>query len=449
VRMDTPARFCVGLVCPAAERYRITRAGQRPRENKILRTNRISLLAVAAATPEGYEIEFIDEHVEAIDFDKHYDVVGVSFMTGFATRAYEIGDQFRQRGITVVFGGYHPTFLPEEAIRHCDAVCIGEAELVWPRILRDAASRKLAQFYKADRPVSMGKLHFLRRDLLKQGSYFTTNLVLVGRGCPRTCDFCSVTQFFENTYRYRPVTDVVAEVASLKGRLVLFGDDNIFAHAPFAKELFRELIPLRKSWMSQGNLSIAEDAELLDLAQRSGCKGLFIGLESLSNPNLKDIGKGFYNAERYRELIARLSDHGIAVMAGFMFGFDHDEKSVFEKTAAFINDAKLIAAQIAIVTPFPGTRFYDRLEAEARIFDHDWAKYDFRNVVFQPKHMTPQELQDGVSALIREVYGYPSIAKRMLRMTRTWGITDTLHVALPLNLGYRWSLSAPADASVN
>jgi radical SAM superfamily enzyme YgiQ (UPF0313 family) len=166
-----------------------------------------------------------------------------------------------------------------------------------------------------------------------------------------------------------------------------------------------------------------------------------VGLESLSNPNLRDVGKGFYNAERYKELITKITDHGIAVMGGFMFGFDHDDRNVFERTAEFVYKTNLIAVQIAILTPFPGTRLYERFESERRIFDHDWSKYDFCNVVFLPGRMTPEELQEGANAIIKELYSYRSISRRLLHLVGTWGLTDTFRYGLPLNLGYRWDLS--------
>lgn len=430
----------VALICPAEERNRVKNLGGKPKIRKMLRTNRISVLAVAAATPKEIEFEYIDEYVEAIDFNKHFDLVGISFMTALAPRAYEIGDEFRRQGVTVVFGGYHPTFMPEEAIQHCDAICIGEAELNWPNIIEDFKKGELKRFYKSPQRPDLKSISFLRRDILKKDAYFSTNLILAGRGCPYSCDFCSVTYFFDHTYRFRPVDNIIQEINSLKGNLILFGDDNIVADMNFAKDLFRAMIPLRKKWMCQANLTIAEDRELLELAAKSGCVGLFIGLESLSNKNLRDVEKGFYQADKYSDLIAKINDYGIVVMAGFMFGFDHDDKGVFERTIKFTKEMHLIASQIAILTPFPGTPLYNRLKSQGRIFEHDWTKYDYRHVVFTPKKMTPDELQEGTDWTISEFYGYSSIFGRMFRNLPKWGLINTVLYGLPLNLSYKHNL---------
>jgi len=430
----------IGLICPAEARDRITAIGEKPKENKILRTNRITLLAVAAATPEEHEITYMDEHVEPVDFDEPFDVVGISFPTGLAPRAYEIGDKFRSHGIPVVFGGYHATFMPDEAIHHCDAVCIGEAELSWPEMLKDLSVGNLKKFYHNKEKFDLVKLKMLRRDILKKGAYFSTNLLLAGRGCPYTCEFCSVTHFFNNTYRHRPVAHVIQEIRTMNGQLILFGDDNIVADRNFAKELFKDLIPENIKWMSQANLSIAEDAELLSLAVKSGCIGLFIGFESLSDKNLTEAGKGFYQVARYEELSSKLNENGIAIAGGFMFGFDQDDKSVFEKTLIFAKRLHLLTAQFTILTPFPGTPLYRRFEDEGRIIDKEWSKYDFRHVVFNPKQMEPEELQEGVDWVISGFYSASSIFNRLMFLLFKWGVKNSLSYGLLLNLAYRKDL---------
>jgi radical SAM superfamily enzyme YgiQ (UPF0313 family) len=430
----------VALICPAEQRHRVGRQGEKPHLSRTLRSNRISLLAVAAATPEDVEVEIIDEYVQPIHFEEHYDVVGVSFMTGTAPRAYEIGDEFRNRGVTVVFGGYHPTFMPDEAIQHSDAICIGEGELNWPRMLEDFKNRKLQGFYRSEKHIDLRNLRFLRRDLLNRNHYLTTNLVLAGRGCPYSCDFCSVTYFFDQTYRTRPVNHIIHEISTLDGELILFGDDNIVGDRNFSKALFRALAPMKKKWMSQANISIAEDDELLRLAEGSGCKGIFVGLESLSSRSLNEVGKGFYKPCEYLTLIRKICDHGIAVMGGFVFGFDHDDTGVFERTIEFANRAQLAAAQIAILTPFPGTPLFSRLSKQGRIFDKDWSKYDFRHVVFKPSLMTPEDLQEGSDRVIKEFYSVSSILSRLLHNSSKWGLRNTLSYGLPLNLAYKQNL---------
>jgi radical SAM superfamily enzyme YgiQ (UPF0313 family) len=200
------------------------------------------------------------------------------------------------------------------------------------------------------------------------------------------------------------------------------------------------MIPLNKKWMCQSNITIAVDNELLDLAAKSGCVGIFIGLESLSNKNLEDVEKGFYCVDKYHDLIQKINDAGIVVMAGFMFGFDHDDKGVFERTVEYARNLNLVAAQIAIMTPFPGTPLYQRLDSQKRIFDKDWSHYDFCHVVFIPQQMTPDELQAGANWAIREFYSYPSIFERSFGTVPIWGLKNSFLYGLPLNFAYKHNL---------
>jgi radical SAM superfamily enzyme YgiQ (UPF0313 family) len=428
------------LISPADKRLKVKRLGERSKVSWMYRSGRVSLLAVADATPEEHAIRFLDEHVEPVNYNIHADVVGVSFSTPLAHRAYEIGDEFRRRGVPVIFGGYHPTFLPDEALEHCDAVCIGEAEPVWPRMLHDLENWKLGRSYHSVARTDLMRSRPLRRTQWDSDSHEILNVVVTGRGCPHACDFCSVTEFFGNTYRHRPVDEIVKEVESLGDRLVHFGDDNIVADRVFAAELFRAMVPLKKHWMGQATLSIADDPELVKLAGRSGCSGLFIGLESLARENLEASGKGFNDTARYTDSIKTLTDEGIAVLAGFVFGFDHDDYRVFDRTVKFIKETNLIATQIAILTPFPGTRLYDRLESEKRIFDRDWRKYDYRHVVFSPKRMTAPELQDGTDWAIGETYSLTSLALKAYDLIPVLGPRELFRYALPMNLACRRDL---------
>lgn len=427
----------ITLISPAHRRVRVIRHGERSRVSWMYRSGRVSLLAVAAATPEEHSIRFIDEHVEPIDYDMHADVVGVSFSTPLAPRAYEIGNEFRRRGVPVIFGGYHATFLPDEALEHCDSVCIGEAEPVWPRMLHDLEHWKLGRSYHSVAPPDLIRSRPRRKVSWAADSHKTLNVVMVGRGCPHTCDYCSVTEFFGNTYRHRPVDDIVKEIEGLEGSFILFGDDNIVADREFAEELFRAMVPLRKHWMCQGTLSIADDPELVKLAAQSGCSGIFIGLESLTRENLVSSGKGFHEVSRYEETIARLTDAGIAVMAGFMFGFDHDDHRVFDQTLKFIKKTNIIPTQLAILTPFPGTRLYDRMVHEKRIFDRDWEKYDYRHVVYFPKRMTPAELQDGTDWVIGETYSLRALVLKACELLPVLGPKELFRNALPMDFACR------------
>jgi radical SAM superfamily enzyme YgiQ (UPF0313 family) len=428
------------LISPADKNLRVRRLGDRPKVSWMYRSGRSSLLAVAAATPEEHDIQFLDEYVEPIDFDQRADVVGVSFSTPLAPRAYEIGDEFRRKGVPVVFGGYHSSVLPDEALEHCDSVCVGEAEPVWERMLRDLGQQRLNRSYHSVARTDLARWRPLRRVQWDSDAHEILNVVTAGRGCPHTCDFCSVTEFYGNSYRHRPVEEIINELRALDEKFVLFGDDNIIADRLFARELFTAMAPLKIRWMGQSTISIAEDPDLVKLAVGSGCSGLFIGLESLLRENLELSGKVFSDTGKYEEYIARLTDAGIAVMGGFVFGFDNDDYRIFDRSVKFIRKTRIIPTQIAVLTPFPGTKLHERLTAEKRIFDCDWRRYDCRHVVFYPKRMTAVELQDGVDWTIGETYSFRALAMSAWDLLPALGPMGLLRCALPVNLAIRQDL---------
>lgn len=424
------------LITPGIEKYLLER-GQKPKEVRLFRFSMLSVLAVAACTPAPHEVRIVDEHIEAVDFDADADVVGISFMTAHAPRAYQLGDEFRRRGRTVVFGGMHPTFMTAEALEHCDAVVRGEAERCWPEVLQDITRQRLRRIYHSRQPVDLGTLQPVPRQLLRKGGYVTVNAVQVTRGCPNACRYCSVRQFYGRRQRFRPLDRVIEELRSIPGFFVLFIDDNITGDVEYAKALFRAMAPLRKKWVAQASLSIAEDDELVRLAADSGCCGLFVGLESLNARSLQEVGKGFNRAERYAQCIRRLHDAGIGIEAGLMFGFDADEVSVFERTLDFLLEHGIDAIQVSTLTPLPGTPLYRSMEGDERIIDRRWEHYDYRHVVFRPRRMSPEQLQNGVDWLIGEFYSTRHILRRVVAGLLQPNPLRVLLLTLPVNLGYR------------
>jgi radical SAM superfamily enzyme YgiQ (UPF0313 family)/anti-anti-sigma regulatory factor len=375
---------------------------------------RLSLTTIAALTPQDIEVAITDENVETIDFNEEVDLVGLTAMTMHATRAYEIADRFRERGITVVMGGLHASSLPHEAKEHVDAVVIGEAEHVWGDLLHDFQQGQLKPFYKSDHFCSLIKQPHPRLDLLNKNNYWTINCVQATRGCPFSCDFCSVAQFFGDTYRYRPVDDVVEEIKSLPPGYCAFVDDNIMGKPSYAKELFQKLTPLKRKWTSQGSLTMAKDPALLRMAVESGCYALFVGIETLSQDNLSSMNKSINNVSRYEDAIKKIRDHGIMVIGSFIFGFDHDDDAVFERTVRFCEKNRIDLPIFFILTPVPGTRLYKRMEADGRILHKDWSKYNGSNVVFKPKLLSEETLFNGYNWAFQEAYSHSSIAKRVL-----------------------------------
>ena len=402
---------------------------------RAFRFSMLSSLYVAASMPPGVETRILDEDVEPIDFDAEADLVGVSFMTYNARRAYEIADVFRARGKPVVFGGYHPSFLPGEAVRHADAVCVGEAEGSVPQMIADFRGGSLKPVYRSA-PVSLAGLPIPDRGLIHQAGYITPDAVQATRGCPHMCTFCSVTAFAQHRFRTRPVDEVVDEVKRL-GRWLIFMDDNIIGNRDYAKELFARLAPLNRRWCSQCGVRIADDTELLDLARKSGCVALFIGLESLSDGNLRACRKPVSRARDYARAIARLHATGIGVYAGFVFGMADDDEHIFPRTLEFLGDARVDVAQLTILTPFPGTPLFDEMERQGRIRSLDWSLYGFGHVVFEPKHMSAEALQAGADWVGRRCYSGASTWRRVARTLGYLPPSVVLRTMLPLSLGHR------------
>ena len=373
----------------------------------------LSLTTLAALTPPDIEVNITDENVEPIDFEENVDLVGVTGMVMHASRAYQIAQRFRQRGIPVVMGGPHASSLPVEAKEHVDAVVIGEAENVWKELIEDLEKGCLKPFYKADTYCSMEGIPPPRLDLLRKSAYMTVNCLQTSRGCPHQCDFCHVTHFFGKTYRCRPVEEVIEEVKRLEGDFVVFIDDNIAGDRHYARELFKQLKPLKKKWASQASMTLPRDPELLKLAAESGCVSLFLGIESLSPENLKDVNKAFNRVPQFEEAIKALHDYDIMIVAGLIFGLDHDDEGVFERTLRFCERNRIELPSFFILTPLPGTPLFQRMEAEGRLLHKDWTQYNGATVVFKPRLMREETLQDGFNWVCKEAYSWGSIFKRI------------------------------------
>jgi len=410
----------------------------------------LNLPIVASLTPQDYEVVLVDENIEDTDFEQDVDLVGITAMTAQAPRAYRIADTWRKRGVRVVMGGIHPTAVPEEAAQHSDAVVIGEVENIWAQVIKDAETNGLKKFYRSVERPCLKELPYPRLDLLRSDRYIVCNVIQVFRGCPFNCRFCSVTNFFGNTYRYKPVDDVVREVQlrvgnTRKSRFFGFVDDNIGGLPSYAKELFTRLIPFHIIWGGQASLTIARDRELMRIFERSGCKALFIGLESASQAALHESNKNFLKVSQFKEAIKIIHDHGIGVEGAFIFGFDDDDHGVFERTVEFADRIGVDAAQFGILTPFPGTAVWEKMVQEHRIISDDWARYTIGHVVFDPKKMSPERLQEGADWAWREFYSLRKIGKRFIR-----SLNYGLKLAVPIlifQFAYRSLLKTRENSS--
>jgi len=402
----------------------------------------LGLMYLAAYTPDEVEVKIIDENVESIDFRDVPDLVGISTMTATAPRSYEIADRYRALGAKVVMGGVHASVLPEEALEHADSVVVGEAEQIWGKVVSDAEAGRLEPLYRQEGFIDFKRPSSPRRDLIDPKRYWSANSVQTSRGCPHDCNFCSVTTFNGRKVRQRDTDNVLAEVESLsrnnliRKKVVPFVDDNIAASPSRAKELFKALIPMKVAWGSQASITIANDEELVGLAAESGCRFLFIGLETLSAGSLEEMGKSQNKVERYADALRLLKKHKIDVMGAFVFGFDADDESAFSDTLEFAIKNKILVAQFAKLTPYPGTRIYQQLLEENRLEPRFWmdASWD-SHVVFQPRQMSARKLYENTHQLHRDFYSYRSIFKRM-SIQKHW------HYWFAFNLLYRQTVVA-------
>jgi radical SAM superfamily enzyme YgiQ (UPF0313 family) len=391
---------------------------------------------LAAFVPPHWIVQHVDEAVEPVDLASPADVVAITFHTPSAAHVYAMADSFRRRGVFVALGGPHVTLLPDEAQAHADAIFVGEAEDHWPRFLAQFESGQPQRRYECTEPPSLDHVPMARKDLYHRRD-LTAGVTFATRGCSYHCDFCTVAVMYRSCLRRRPVVAVAREVGSFRGRIIVLWDDNIAGDLAYAKELFRALTPLQKWWASQASIHAADDDELLALAARSGCKQLFIGLESVCQDSMDGAGKGFNRVADYARAIARIHAHGIAVQAGIVFGFDDDPPTVFAQTLDFLESAGVQNATFNILTPYPGTPLFARLQSEGRILTRDWGDYNGRTaVVFQPAHMTPAQLLAGFRYAHRRFYSLASIGRRLTRspVGATW--------VLPLNLAYAGALTS-------
>ena len=408
-----------------------------------------SLACLAALTPSDWDIRIIDENIEPLT-SEDADLVGITAMTSNAPRAYEISERYRRKGIKTVLGGVHASMLHDEAIQFVDSVVIGEAESVWETLVHDFEKNELKQSYRGKR-ISLEHLSRPRNELYSNRYRFKAS-VQTARGCPMDCEFCSVTSLHGRTYRQRPIHEVLDEVETLNCKEFLFSDDNILGYGKEAEEraiqLFRGMVEkgLNKRWVSQVGIDFANNLEVLQWAQKAGCSGVLIGFESINEETLRGMHKVRnlkVGVRNYREAIKKIHDHGIRIIGAFVFGSDGDREDVFERTAKFILDTKIDAAQLTTLTPLPGTRLYDRLRSEGRLlytnYPDDWKRYDLFEAVFRPKHMSPDELEEGVRQVYERVASRLASLRRALDLLVHTGSLDWYGAVVTYlwNRGYR------------
>lgn len=398
--------------------------------NRSFREAPLTLTTLAALVPPELhaDIRVVDGSLDPIPLDEHFDLVGISLITGTSLTAYQIADHFRRRGIPVVLGGVHVSLCPDEAAQHADALVIGFAEQAWPQLLRDFAAGRMQKSYRAQTADLQG-LPIARRDLQRKHGYMMPNTVFATRGCRNNCDFCTVPAV-PFGWQVRPVAEVVREVAALPARRFAFNDVSITEDRDYAVQLFTALAPLKKKWGGLCTTRIIQDPELLDLMVKSGCVYLLLGFESLADSSLRGMAKGFNHTENYAAVVQALHARGIIIQGCFIFGLDDDQPSVFAETVAAVNRLHIDIPRYAIYTPYPGTPAFKRLAAEKRLLHQNWHYYDTQHVVFQPKNMTPESLDAGFVTAYAETFSLRSILQRTLK-------SPQFTIACVGNLAYR------------
>lgn len=388
---------------------------------------------LAVHTPDDVEVEIIDEAIEAIDFDDPVDLVGITSMTHSAPRAYQVADEYRKRGIKTVMGGFHASALPEEALEHVDTVVIGEGEETWPVVVEDFKKRQLKTRYTSPGLFDMTKYKIPRVELLtkylspvdqyKPPYYPSLNVIEVSRGCPNRCSFCAVTNFHGARHRFRRVEDVLNEIRHRKlqnrMRFFPFCDDNLYGSKTYFIELLKGLKKLNINWFSQISINVARSPDLLRMMEDSGCQTVCFGIESINQQSIDSVNKFTNKVEQYDELFERVKKYKINIAFTMILGLDYDDETIFEKTYNWLEKHldSIILVNPHILTPYPGTPLYRQLIEENRIIDRNWSHYDHRQVVYQPRLMSPETLLNGYRWLMGKVkaVNYSNWQKRYQR----------------------------------
>ena len=375
----------------------------------------LALPLLAALTPDDWETELIYEVIEDVPFDTDADLIGVSTMGHGVIRSIDIAKEYRRRGKTVILGGYMASIMPEEAVKYCDSLIIGDAELVWQQMLSDFENGNLKKTYEKPLEGNWYSTPSPRFDLLEGKNLGDFLPVQAGRGCPNSCSFCSVSCLYSGRYVKRPLPEVIRDIEQIKSlgyKKILLLDDNIFSDKKYLDSLLDTLIKLDISWMSQCEITIGKDDELLEKLQKSGCTTLSFGLESISRESLISMDKGWAVPAEYDSLIQNIRNHGIDVSTEMVVGGEGDTLESIRMTKDFIERNKISVPRFYILTPFPGTRFFDQIKEEGRLVNNDIYSYDGTSAVYRPKNMTPDELTQAYWELYSELFTIKSIIKR-------------------------------------
>jgi radical SAM superfamily enzyme YgiQ (UPF0313 family) len=414
----------------------------KPIKRKKLMVPAVTMAAIAAVTPGNSNIKLIYETVEEIPYDGNWDIVGLTGMGSGTVRAWQIAGEFKRKkskAITVL-GGIGPSIIePELSLKYVDSLVIGEAEDIWPKLIEDFQKGELKKIYRMDSPPQISNIPFPRTDLINTRKINFMRTVQATRGCPMRCGFCSISAFFKGSYRTKPVNSVVQDIRHAKktgSRYFAFLDDNIYGDQNYCKELFEALIPEKIIWVSQCSINITKEPDMLSLARKSGCRLLSFGLETVEPSNLEKFNKSWNHPEEYKNAFKITREHGIEVSVSMMIGADDDTIYTFQNIYNFIMDNHIVLPKLYILTPMPGTPFYDLLKAENRIISHDLRKYTGGFAVFRPKNFSPEILEKKYWELYNKIHTRVNICRRLRNNPANLGIIVRLGI-LMTNLHYK------------
>ncbi len=361
-------------------------------------------LGILAALSEGHDVKVVDHDWDEIPFDEPFDLVGITATTFSSQRAYDIADAFRKRGSKVVLGGVHACLMQQECLQHADAIVDGEAEYVWPQVLKDAAADRLQQIYRQERPTDMDDVPIPRRDLLRQDPL--VGMVQATRGCNHACKFCYLPRVPWHKHRRRSPQKVYEEIKGMKQKVIFFVDDNLFVDEDYAIALCEKIAPLKKAWSVQAPSTVTKNPRLLRAMQKSGCFFVQVGFQTVHPDSLKRAGVVQNKIENYRDVVRSFHQHGILVQGFFIFGFDTEDSGIFKTAETHIKQMGIEDALLYILTPYPGTPVYDQLKSEGRLLAHQREHYGWANAVFKPARMTAAELEQGVQQTYENLYHF-------------------------------------------
>jgi radical SAM superfamily enzyme YgiQ (UPF0313 family) len=411
------------------------RMSLRPMDSELKRrmSPPLSLVTIASMTPKQHRVYIEDENVERVKLNDHPDMVGITVNIDTAYRAFELSKTYRSKGVKVVFGGIYASSCPQEVAEHCDAVCVGEAEEVWGKIIEDCMLGRLKPLYRASEPTDLSLVPIADWNFIsKKRKYLYYNVIVTSRGCPFRCEFCyNSCDYVSGKYRNRPADDVVEEIRRTGVKQIMFIDDNFIGNIPWVQGLLDRISPMGLVWHAAVSTNILHHPQLIRRMAQCGCRSLFIGFESLNDGSIKSVNKQQNKISEYEQLIQLLHSHGIMVNASLVFGLDEDGPETFDQTLEWLVKNRVETMTGHILTPYPGTVLHKKLTKEGRIICHDLMKYNTSHVVFLPKKLTPEQLQTGYLAMYKKFYSLRNIIRRRPQNRRI------MASYLLFNFGYR------------